>query len=86
MALTPEYLINARKACRLTQDEMAGHMGISKSAYADLEKGRTPIRGIHIAAADRVSLSIAVDTNNPMAATPLVRKEAIELARLLTGG
>jgi transcriptional regulator with XRE-family HTH domain len=83
--MSPDYLIKTRKAAKLTQDEMAGFMGLSKRAYSDLETGKTPVRGIHVAAADRVSLLIAVTTNDPMAATPMIRKEALVLASLITG-
>jgi transcriptional regulator with XRE-family HTH domain len=83
--MSPEYLVKTRKAAKLTQDEMAGFMGLSKRAYSDLELGKTPVRGIHIAAADRVSLLIAVMTNDPMAATQMIRKEALALAAMITG-
>jgi transcriptional regulator with XRE-family HTH domain len=69
--MSPEYLVKTRKAAKLTQDEMAGFMGLSKRAYSDLELGKTPV--------------IAVMTNDPMAATQMIRKEALALAAMITG-
>jgi len=83
--MTPEYLISIRKALGFTQDEMSGWIGLSKRAYSDLETGKTPVRGIHVHAAERVALAVAVQSNDPMMAPASVRKEAIELARMITG-
>ena len=44
-------LIAARKEARLTQKEMAELIGLSLSAYQDLENGRSGFRKLHINAA-----------------------------------
>jgi transcriptional regulator with XRE-family HTH domain len=85
MAPTPEHLIKTRKRCKLTQDEMSTFMGMSKSAYADLEKGRSEVRGIHSIAADRVSLLMAIMKRDPMMADAGIRREALKLAEMISG-
>jgi transcriptional regulator with XRE-family HTH domain len=84
MSPTPEHLIKTRKACKLSQGDMAGFMGMGRSAYADLENGKSTVRGIHVAAADRVSLLMAVVNRDPMMASAMIRKEALKLAEMIT--
>ena len=44
-------LIAARKEAHLTQKQMADQMGLSLSAYQDMENGRSKFRKLHINAA-----------------------------------
>lgn len=74
-----------RKAFGLTQSEMATLMGLSSRAYQEIESGRSPLREIHVLAAERVALSMAVRKPDLSLAPANVRKEALELARLITG-
>ncbi len=43
------------------------------------------VRPIHAAAAERAALTLAVERGNPMLAPASVRRQAPELARLITG-
>lgn len=77
----PEQLLAARKRLKLTQGEMAGFIGLSKRAYSDLETGNTPIRGLHMLAADQVSLMLAAQQKDPSMVPPHFRKEILMLAK-----
>ena len=75
-----------RRGLGLTQTEMAERMGLSMRAYqvAEAEEGEIKVR--HVAAAERVALSVALERKNPMLAPAGVRREALELARLIREG
>lgn len=47
-ATIKENIRKIRKARRLTQEEMALHLGISVTAYRDLEKGNTSILNTNV--------------------------------------
>ena len=51
-------LIAARKEARLTQKQMADRIGLSLSAYQDMENGRSKFRKLHINAAKWVLYTI----------------------------
>jgi len=53
--------------------------------YAELESGRSEFRPIHARAAERAALEVAIERGNPMLAPASIRREALELARLITG-
>ncbi|CAJ0864626.1 hypothetical protein AMST5_01692 [freshwater sediment metagenome] len=78
-------LSSLRKTLGLTQVEMAEKMGMKGRAYHELESGRSATRQIHINAAERVALDIAIERGNPMLAPVTVRRAALELARLISG-
>jgi len=74
-----------RATLRLTQAEMAERIGLGLRAYQDIEGGVSKVRQIHIAAVERAALALAVERGNPMLAPASVRREALEIARLITG-
>lgn len=77
-------LIALRKRLGLTQVEMADRMGLSTRALQVIEASES-LRGLHIAAAERVALAVAVERGDPMLAPVAIRREALELARMVTG-
>ena len=81
-----EDFVGHRKTLGLTQTEMAGRIGLSLRAYQDIEAGVSKLRPIHVAAAERVALALAVERGDPMLAPAGVRRQALELARLMTDG
>ncbi|HEY8066654.1 MAG TPA: helix-turn-helix transcriptional regulator [Methylosinus sp.] len=82
--MTNEELVALRKRLGLTQAEMANRMGLGHRAYQTLEAGES-LRGLHVAAAERVALTVAVERGDPMLAPVEVRREALALARMVTG-
>ena len=60
-------------------------MGLSTRALQYIESGQSKVRLIHVAAAERAALALAVERGNPMLATANVRRQALELVRLITG-
>ena len=83
--MTPAELVALRNSLALTQAEMAERMGLGARAYQDIEGGVSKVRPIHVAAAERAALTLAVERGNPMLAPATVRRQALELARLITG-
>ena len=83
--MTPQDLVTLRKLLDLTQAEMASDIGLSVRAYQDVEAGASKLRLIHALAAERVALALAVERGNPMLAPAGVRRQALDLARLITG-
>lgn len=74
-----------RKALNLTQAEMAEKLGLSTRGYQDIEYGRANLRPVHAHAAERIALSEAIRQNNPMLAPVAIRREALDLARMIAG-
>jgi len=83
--MTSEELIAFRDLLGLTQTAMAERIGLGLRAYQDIEGGASKLRPIHVAAAERAGLALAVERRNPMLAPVAVRREALELARLIAG-
>jgi transcriptional regulator with XRE-family HTH domain len=82
--MTREELIALRKSLKLTQDEMAERIGLGLRAYQGVEGGGT-LRKLHALAAERVALEIAAERGDPMLAPSSIRREALQLARTITG-
>lgn len=77
-----------RKAAKLTQTEMAELMGLSKNPYIELEKDDPDwekFKPRHQLALERVSLKLAVERGDINLALPSVRRDALDLAKLITG-
>ena len=70
----------------LTQAAMAGRMGLDARAYQGIEAGASALRPMHARAAERAALALAVERGDPMLAPAGVRRDALDLARLITGG
>jgi transcriptional regulator with XRE-family HTH domain len=79
-----QELIALRKHLGLSQTEMATGMGMVMRSYQEIEAGKTRLQHRHTLAAERFALSLAIERKDPMLAPASVRKEALELARLLT--
>lgn len=78
-----------REAAKLTQTEMAALMGLGKTAYVDLELGEEDWKKFkhrHLLALERVSLKLAVERSDISLALPSVRRDALDLAKLITEG
>lgn len=82
-----EQLRQYRIVADLTQAEMADRMGLGLSAYQDLEAGdgMKKFRTRHKLAFERASLTLAVERGDINLAVPAVRRDALDLARLIAG-
>lgn len=78
-------LIAMRKHCELTQHGMANQLGMSLRAYQALEAGESQVRPIHILAAERVSLTQAIQKKNIEICLPFMRRDALDLVKLIRG-
>jgi DNA-binding XRE family transcriptional regulator len=82
--MTADELIALRRACGLTQTEFAERVGMTLRPYQSLESGGEMLPR-HVLAIERAALAIAVEKKAPMLAPPSVRRDALELCRLITG-
>lgn len=83
--MTTEELIALRKALGLTQTEFAARLGMTMRGYQDIETGKSGLRPIYALGAERVALAIAVERGEINLAPAAVRRDALALARLITG-
>lgn len=86
--MTVDAMKSLRQKAGLTQSQMADLMGLGKTAYVDLELGDPDwkkFKGRHQLALERVSLRLAVERGDISLALPPVRRDALDLARLITG-
>ncbi|KAA5603972.1 helix-turn-helix domain-containing protein [Roseospira marina] len=83
--MTRDEMKSLRKSLGLTQTEMAEQIGLTLRAYQALEKGETALRQANALAAERAALTEAIRQGNPMLAPASIRREALEIARLITG-
>lgn len=74
-----------REAAGVTQAEMARLMGMGNSAYQDLETGFSKFKDRHNMILERVSLKLAVERGDMALALPGVRRDALDLAKLIRG-
>lgn len=74
-----------REGLGLTQAEMARAIGQGLSAYQDLESGFSKFKDRHQMLVERASLRLAVERGDINLALPAVRRDALDLARLITG-
>ncbi len=77
-----------REAAKLTQTEMATLMGWGLSAYQDLEADDPDWKKFkrrHLLALERASLILAIERQDISLALPSIRRDALELARMITG-
>ena len=87
--MTAETMKDLRSRAGLTQAEMAQRMGLGKTAYVDLETGDEDWKKFkprHQILLERASLSLAVERQDVSLALPAVRRDALDLARLITVG
>lgn len=78
-------LLDFREAAGLTQVQLAEHLGLGRSAYLDLETGFSKFKPRHLMMLERVSLRLALERGDVNIALPAVRRDALDLARLITG-
>jgi transcriptional regulator with XRE-family HTH domain len=83
--MTLAELIALRKALGLTQEEMATQIGLSHRAYQRIEAGESALRTVHTQATERAALRHAIARRDPMLAPAAIRRDALDLARLITG-
>ena len=83
--MTPGEAIELRKLLNLSQTELAGLLGMSKRAWQLVENGGSDLREIHILALERIALTLAIKSGRMDFAPVNVRREALELARLISG-
>ena len=77
--------VKVPKRLGLSQTEMAVRIGMTLRLYQSLESGGAEILSRHVLATERAALSLALERGNPIFAPAPVRREALELARLITG-
>ncbi len=83
--MSPADLAALRDKLGITQTDMAQRVGLGLRAYQDIEGGVSKVRPIHVAAAERAALALAVEKGDPMLAPVGVRRQALELASLIAG-
>ncbi len=77
--MTLEELAHLRRDLKLTQEQMAEELGLSRRAYIDIESGTAAFRKPHALAAERVALSylangkLTTDSYSVMAGDWLIR-------------
>lgn len=76
------YLINLRKRLSLRQVDLANALEMSLAAYSALETGASRCKRVHILAAERLSLTQAMLTNDRNVIAPSVAKDIV-LARMI---
>jgi len=84
--MSVDTLETVRKLAGLTQGEMASRIGLGLSAYEDLKNGLSSFKTRHKLALERASLTLAVEQKNINLAVPSVRRDALDLAKLITDG
>jgi DNA-binding XRE family transcriptional regulator len=84
-SMSPADLAALRDKLGITQTDMAQRVGLGLRAYQDIEGGVSKVRPIHVAAAERAALALAVEKGDPMLAPVGVRRQALELASLIAG-
>lgn len=72
-----------RRAAKLTQVEMAEHMGLAITAYQSLELGTSKFKPRHRLALETCSLKLAVKLKNIYLALPSVVSDAIVLVSMM---
>lgn len=83
--MSAKIMKELREAAGLTQEEMAGWMGLGRAGYQDIETGESKFKPRHLLALERVSEKLAVERGDINLALPSVRRDALDLARLITG-
>jgi transcriptional regulator with XRE-family HTH domain len=83
--MTLDEFIALRKQLGLTQTELGVFFGLKLRTVQDIESGKSPLRPAYALAAERVALALAIERKEPMLAPLSVRREALELARLIAG-
>ena len=86
--MSVEMMKELRERAGLTQAGMAERMGLGKTAYVDLELGDPDwkkFKARHLLALERASLTLAIERGNIDLALPSVRRDALELARMIRG-
>jgi transcriptional regulator with XRE-family HTH domain len=74
-----------RAAADLNQTEMARLMDMGISAYQDIETGFSKFKGRHQMILERASEKLAVERKDGALALPAVRRDALDLAKLIRG-
>lgn len=83
--MSAQELRSIREQAKLSQVDMANLLGLGQSAYQDLEGEHSKWRPRHQTMLERVSLRLAVERGDINLALPAVRRDALDLARLITG-
>lgn len=86
--MTAETMKQLREAAGITQVEMADRMGLGRTAYLDLEDGDgdwKKFKRKHLMMLERASLTLALEKGDINLAIPSIRRDALELARMITG-
>jgi DNA-binding XRE family transcriptional regulator len=87
--MSARLMKDLREKVKLSQTEMGALMGLSKNAYIELEKDDPDWKKFkhrHLLTLERLSLMLAVERGDINLALPSVRRDALDLARLITGG
>jgi transcriptional regulator with XRE-family HTH domain len=87
--MSAEMMKELRLRAGLTQAQMADLMGLGKTAYVDLEADEPEWKKFkerHLLALERASLKLAVERRDISLALPAVRRDALDLAKLIRSG
>jgi transcriptional regulator with XRE-family HTH domain len=83
--MTAAELLAYREAAGITQTELADRIGLTSRPYQDIEGGRTKVQRRHVLAFERAALALALERGDINLAPPAIRRDALALARLITG-
>lgn len=83
--MTREDLIALRKRLGLNQSEMAEAIGLKIRAYSNIETGDAELRQMHILAAERAAIDIAMERGDPLAIPAHIRSKIAAVYHALNG-
>lgn len=87
--MSAKVMKELRETAKLSQTEMAERMGLGKTAYVDLETDDPDwkkFKARHLLALERASLTLALERGDLNLALPSIRRDALALAGMITGG
>lgn len=80
--VTREEMRAWRKRVNIKSESMGALMGINKSAYGDVETGRTPVNLRHHMLFERATLTIALERKNPNLVWHTLQDDLMTMANL----
>lgn len=86
--MSVQMMKDLRQAAGLSQTEMAERVGLGKTAYVDLEADDPDWKKFkprHLLALERASMKLALERGDINLALPAVRRDALDLAKLILG-
>lgn len=81
---TPAELLERRKRLGLTQRDVAEGLGLTERTYQRIEGGDSRITLMLSLAMELIAMRLAISEKKPELASPVLRREARQLAELIT--